>query len=164
MVALALTGWLTAGCATAGPSPDLQSSPPAGHESFAETGLTGEWDISDGDLEFSVVLDCRGTGRYEWQDGRIATMVVRGPYWSGVWQQPGNDREGGFALVLSEDQTKAEGRWWYTRIGDQPMAPSEGGGTFYLTRPPGSDQAAAHTDTHCAGFASRPDQEPPAQP
>lgn len=182
VAALVLTGLLTVSCSTMGSSGSLQAPPPAsGHDSFARTGLTGEWDLSDGDLEFTVILDCRGTGRYEWQDGQIVTMVVRGHYWSGVWSQPGNDREGGFALVLSDDHTKAEGRWWYTRIGDQLMAPSEGGGAFNLARPPSplyqtigetdhpesgtGPRLSAHepdagtrpSNTHCSDIAAQPD-------
>ncbi|MDQ6735306.1 MAG: hypothetical protein M3Z35_14505, partial [Nitrospirota bacterium] len=51
-------------------------------------------------------------------------------YWEGVWQQSGNDREGGFEVRLSEDGMTASGTWWYTRVGNRSNIPSRqwGGG------------------------------------
>ena len=53
---------------------------------------------------------------------------------------PGNDREGGFEVLLSEDGTQAKGVWWYLRVGTQKnIPPREHGGTYTwkrLTQPP----------------------------
>ncbi|HKW86786.1 MAG TPA: hypothetical protein VJM82_06930, partial [Nitrospiraceae bacterium] len=59
-----------------------------------------------------------------------------------TWRQTGNDREGGFEVLLSEDGTDAKGIWWYTRVGDRNnIPPREHGGTYVwkrLTPPPTS--------------------------
>ena len=133
---MVVIGALVAGCSTATPSIEPTERGPA--IPFETTGLAGEWDVSDGTIEKAVVLDCQGRGRYDWQNGRVSTTSVSGNHWKGTWYQSKNDREGGFEVVLSEDRAKAEGRWWYTRIGDKQMDSNEGGGEFNLTRPLGA--------------------------
>jgi len=128
-----LAGWLVAGCSISGLRNDQPDDAPA--QQFATTGLAGEWDMSDGTLEKSIVLDCLGTGQYAWQDGRVVTTTVNGDYWAGTWNQPGNDRDGGFEVRLSEDRSQAEGRWWYSRIGEKHFPPGERSDTFTLMRP-----------------------------
>lgn len=145
---MVLAGILTAGCSTVALREAPRSASPV--PQFAILGLSGEWEISDGDLGGSVTLDCQGTGHYEWQQGTVVTTGVQGRYWSGTWHQTGNDREGGFEVVLSDDRTKAEGRWWYSRIGEEHYTPSERGGPFDLKRPARVRQASAEctTTTH----------------
>ena len=124
---------LAAGCSTSVSQtvrPDLGPS-----QQFSTTGLAGEWEVSDGAMEKTIRIDCTGTGRYGWQDGKVVTTTVQGNYWAGTWDQSGNDREGGFEVQLSADRAKAEGRWWYSRIGDQYFKPGERGDTFTLMRP-----------------------------
>jgi hypothetical protein len=125
---------LTTGCSAA-PTKQTQSWPPP--QPFEQTGLAGEWDVSDGSLEKTVVLDCHGSGRYDWQDGMVVTTDVRDGYWAGTWHQAGNDREGGFEVLLSPDRRLAEGHWWYSRIGDVYFARGERGGSFSMSRPIG---------------------------
>jgi hypothetical protein len=128
-----LSGLLTAGCSAPLLHGDQQSAPPS--QQSAAPGLAGEWELSDGNIEGTLSLDCQGMGRYDWQDGRVVTTIVRDHYWAGTWHQAGNDREGGFEVLLSDDRTRAEGHWWYSRIGDERFVPGERGGAFRLTRP-----------------------------
>ncbi|MEC4673255.1 MAG: hypothetical protein VST68_03610, partial [Nitrospirota bacterium] len=54
---------------------------------------------------------------------------------SGHWAQTGNDREGDFEVLLSEDFASAEGVWWYTRVGDRGnIPPRMHGGTYLFKR------------------------------
>ena len=129
-------GLVAAGCPTAHRS--ISPVPLASTEPFEATGLAGEWEVSDGTIDKMLVLDCQGRGRYDWQDGWVSTTSVRGNYWTGTWHQSKNDREGGFEVILSADRSKAEGRWWYTRIGEKRFASEEGGGEFNMTRPLGA--------------------------
>jgi hypothetical protein len=76
--------------------------------------LTGEWEIQEEDKAYQATLDVKGNGSYNWQEGRFQTEKVEDRYWSGTWHQKGNDREGGFEVLLSEDGKTAEGIWWYT--------------------------------------------------
>jgi hypothetical protein len=46
----------------------------------------------------------------------------------------GNDREGVFEVMLSPDETEAEGTWWYTRIGTINIPAGEKGGSCRLER------------------------------
>jgi hypothetical protein len=97
--------------------------------------LSGKWDIHEEDKTYQATLDASGHGIYTWQGGRIVTTVVAGRRWEGTWHQPGNDREGGFQIILSEDHTRAQGAWWYTRVGDRAnIPPREWGGPFTWTR------------------------------
>jgi hypothetical protein len=81
-------------------------------------------------------LDRYGNGGYNWQNGRIETTNFSDGKWTGNWVQPGNDRQGGFDLVLSPDRSLAQGTWWYTRIREKIIPPGEPGKEFKLKRVP----------------------------
>ena len=104
--------------------------------------LSGEWDILEveDDKRYKATLDKAGNGPYTQQGGRFVTTKCADRLWQGTWQQPGNDREGEFELLLSEDGTQAKGVWWYSRVGSQKnIPPREHGGTYLwkrLTQPP----------------------------
>ncbi|NOS77999.1 MAG: hypothetical protein HOP35_08640 [Nitrospira sp.] len=94
--------------------------------------LAGEWDYE----ELAVVLltlDESGNGTYGWKKGQLRTVAFSGLHWEGTWLQEENDREGNFVVELSPDLSEGNGRWWYTRIGDD-RAPTAKGGTFHLSR------------------------------
>lgn len=100
----------------------------------APVDLSGTWDIHEEERSYIATLDQKGNGSYNWQNGSITTTAFLDGRWQGTWQQPGNDREGGFEILLSQDRTKAEGKWWYTRVGQQIIPPGEWGGNFTWTR------------------------------
>ena len=95
--------------------------------------LAGSWEYKDAAGEGIITLDAEGKGVYEWEDGWFETVSMENGMWTGIWIQKGNDREGGFELKFSDDVSVAQGRWWYTRIGNDhdPLQP---GGTFRMTR------------------------------
>lgn len=99
--------------------------------------LSGEWDILEveDDKRYKATLDGNGNGPYTQQGGRVTTTKLTDRLWQGTWQQPGNDREGGFELLLSEDGVQAKGVWWYSRVGNQKnIPPREHGGTYQWKR------------------------------
>jgi hypothetical protein len=99
--------------------------------------LSGEWDILEveDDKRYKATLDKNGNGPYTQHGGRFTTTKATGRLWQGTWQQPGNDREGGFEVLLSEDGTETKGVWWYTRVGNQKnIPPREHGGTYRWKR------------------------------
>jgi len=97
--------------------------------------LSGFWDIQEEDKSYIASLDLKGNGTYTWKDGRLQTSEVKGRLWSGHWAQTGNDREGDFEVLLSEDFSSAEGVWWYTRVGDRNnIPPRMHGGTYVFKR------------------------------
>jgi hypothetical protein len=96
--------------------------------------LAGEWEYHEDLGKTRMALDTKGNGTYAWQNGHVTTISISGRRWEGQWFQEGNDREGGFEVVLSSDGTEAEGKWWYTRIGTYHLAPREKGGECWLTR------------------------------
>jgi len=97
--------------------------------------LSGEWEVQEEDKSYKATLDRHGNGVYSWQSGRIVTAVIAGQKWQGTWHQSGNDREGGFELVLSEDGSQARGVWWYTRVGKKNgIPPREWGGSYVWKR------------------------------
>ena len=99
--------------------------------------LSGEWDILEveDDKAYKAALDKAGNGPYTQHGGRFVTTKFSDRLWQGTWQQPGNDREGGFELLLSEDGTQAKGVWWYSRVGTQKnIPPREHGGTYLWKR------------------------------
>jgi hypothetical protein len=108
--------------------------------------LTGEWEIQEEDKSYTASLDKDGNGPYSWQGGHITTLGIADRKWNGTWQQPGNDREGGFELLLSEDGMEAKGVWWYTRVGDRKNIPArQWGGSYVWKRlPAGPSTPAAH--------------------
>ncbi|MBI5854924.1 MAG: nuclear transport factor 2 family protein [Nitrospirae bacterium] len=115
---------------------------PAGASSQAFTDasavdLSGEWEISElvgkeEDKRYKATLYRGGNGPYTQQGGRFATTRYSDRRWEGTWQQPGNDREGGFELLLSEDGMQAEGIWWYSRVGTRTGIPPRAHGGNYL--------------------------------
>lgn len=65
------------------------------------------------------------------------TITIADHLWQGTWQQPGNDRERGFEVLLSADGTQAHGIWWYSRVGTHTnIPPHEHGGTYHWKRLP----------------------------
>ena len=103
---------------------------------MSHVDLSGEWEFQDEGAAQRVALDANGNGTYTWQNGHIVTRSVSGPRWEGTWYQEGNDREGGFDVLLSDDAMQAEGTWWYTRIGTRNLPPREQGGSFRFKRLP----------------------------
>lgn len=115
------------------------SSPPllSGSQTSTMPDLSGEWDILEveDDKRYKATLDGNGNGPYTQQGGRFTTTKMADRLWQGTWQQPGNDREGGFELLLSEDGAQAKGVWWYSRVGNQKnIPPREHGGTYQWKR------------------------------
>lgn len=102
-----------------------------------ETDLSGEWDILEveDNKTYKATLDKAGNGPYTQQGGRFVTTKFEDRAWHGTWHQTGNDREGGFEVLLSEDGTQAKGVWWYTRVGDKKnIPPRQWGGTYIWKR------------------------------
>ena len=97
--------------------------------------LAGEWEYEDADIFGTVplILDQQGTGYYKWKEGRFETYSLIGRTWQGKWFQNENDRDGEFTVEFSQDFSKGQGRWWYSRIGTD-YAPTQKGGTFNLTK------------------------------
>lgn len=109
------------------------SSPPTS----AMPDLSGEWDILEveDNKRYKATLDKNGNGPYTQHGGRFVTTKFVDRLWQGTWFQPGNDREGGFEVLLSEDGTQANGIWWYTRVqGHKNIPPREHGGTYQWKR------------------------------
>jgi len=104
------------------PSPQISDAP----------DLTGEWEIQEEDKSYIATLNKEGNGPYTWQSGHITTLSIADRAWNGIWQQPGNDREGSFELLLSEDGKEAKGVWWYTRVGDRKNIPARQWGGSYV--------------------------------
>ena len=97
--------------------------------------LSGDWEIHEDDKSYQATFDTTGNGPYTWQDGRIVTSKISDHLWSGYWTQKGNDREGEFEVLLSEDYQSAEGVWWYTRVGEhENIPPREWGGKYIFKR------------------------------
>ena len=96
--------------------------------------VSGEWDILEVEDEkrYKATLDKSGNGPYTQQGGRFVTTKIENHLWQGTWHQPGNDREGGFEVLLSEDGKEAKGIWWYTRVDTRKnIPPKEHGGTYH---------------------------------
>ena len=94
-------------------------------------------------ISSDLTLDKAGNGPYTQHGGQFVTTKYTDRLWQGTWQQPGNDREGGFELLLSDDGVQAKGVWWYSRVGTQKnIPPREHGGTYLWKRltPPQSAQ------------------------
>jgi hypothetical protein len=109
----------------------------AGQTTSPPPDLSGEWEILEveDDKRYRATLDKSGNGPYTQHGGRFVTIKVSDRLWQGTWHQPGNDREGGFELLLSEDGKEAKGVWWYTRVGSHKnIPPREHGGTYQWKR------------------------------
>lgn len=97
--------------------------------------LEGTWEIQEEDKTYVATLDAQGNGPYTHEGGTFTTTKLDGRLWSGKWSQPGNDREGEFEVLLSEDRSTAEGQWWYTRVGTFIHIPARmHGGTYFFKR------------------------------
>lgn len=96
--------------------------------------LGGRWTVQETDRSYEASLDADGNGTYTWQGGQIRTTRLEGRTWEGTWHQPGNDREGGFEVLLSEDRTLGQGSWWYTRVDSRKVPPREWGGPYVWKR------------------------------
>lgn len=112
------------------------SSQPTSESADAPLGidLSGEWDIIEveDDKRYKATFDKNGNGPYTQHGGRFTTHKIVNRLWQGTWHQPGNDREGGFEVLLSEDGAQAKGIWWYSRVGAQKnIPPREHGGTYH---------------------------------
>ena len=122
------------------PAPQLVADPGILRAPVAD--LSGEWEILEveDDKRYKATLDKSGNGPYTQHGGRFTTTKFADRLWQGTWQQPGNDREGAFELLLSEDGTQAKGVWWYSRVGTHKnIPPREHGGSYQwkrLTSPP----------------------------
>ncbi|MBX3328069.1 MAG: nuclear transport factor 2 family protein [Nitrospira sp.] len=117
-------------------SPSAGSSPYTIENGHAAAGidLSGEWEILEveDDKRYKATFDKNGHGPYTQHGGRFTTSAITNRLWQGTWHQPGNDREGGFEVSLSEDGTQAKGIWWYSRVGTQKnIPPREHGGTYH---------------------------------
>ena len=122
---------------------DNRTNAAAPHTVASSTGqstvvdLSGEWDILEveDDKRYRATLDKTGNGPYTQHGGQFLTTKFSDHLWQGTWQQPGNDREGGFELLLSDDGVQAKGVWWYSRVGSQKnIPPREHGGTYQWKR------------------------------
>lgn len=103
----------------------------------SSTDLSGEWEILEveDDKRYTATLDKSGNGPYTQHGGRFVTTKFSDRLWQGTWQQSGNDREGGFEILLSEDGKEAKGVWWYSRVGTHKnIPPREHGGTYQWKR------------------------------
>ena len=89
----------------------------------AAVDLSGAWRVQETDRAYEASLDSSGNGTYTWQGGQIRTTRLQGRAWEGTWHQPGNDREGGFELLLSDDGSVGQGHWWYTRVDSRKIPP-----------------------------------------
>ena len=117
-------------------SPSSASSPHASENTTTspDIDLSGEWEIIEveDDKRYKATFDKNGNGPYTQHGGRFTTSTITNRLWQGTWNQPGNDREGGFEVLLSEDGTQAKGIWWYSRVGTQKnIPPREHGGTYH---------------------------------
>lgn len=115
------------------------------NSSATQPDLSGEWDILEveDNKTYRATLDKAGNGPYTQQSGRFVTTKFEDRAWHGTWHQTGNDREGGFEVLLSEDGNQAKGVWWYTRVGEKKnIPPRQWGGTYVWKRlsPPSSAQ------------------------
>lgn len=127
---------------SASPAQQLRvTNPPAA----AMPDVSGDWDILEVEDEkrYKATLDKNGNGPYTQHQGRFVTTKIENRLWQGTWHQPGNDREGGFEVLLSEDGKEAKGIWWYTRVDTRKnIPPKEHGGTYYWKKiPPPSASA-----------------------
>ena len=125
------------------PAPQLVADPGILRAPVAD--LSGEWEILEveDDKRYKATLDKSGNGPYTQHGGHFTTTKFADRLWQGTWQQPGNDREGAFELLLSEDGTQAKGVWWYSRVGTHKnIPPREHGGSYQWKRltPPPSHQ------------------------
>ncbi len=104
--------------------------------------LAGLWDYEEGTVVAVLTLDEQGRGEYLHKGGRFETTSLEGRRWRGHWHQEEKNREGEFEVMLDDDLSQGEGRWWYTRVGSR-RSPKEPGGTFHISRSDNSPPAKA---------------------
>ncbi len=129
------------------PTSSESLSPDAVTPDAPETlNLSGTWEIHEEDKTYQATLDAQGNGPYTHEQGYFTTTELDGRLWSGTWTQKGNDREGGFEVLLSEDYMTAEGVWWYTRVEEHKNIPPRihGGSYFFKRLDPMKTQQAKH--------------------
>jgi ketosteroid isomerase-like protein len=122
--------------------PAMKTADPGGSASAQKVSataelpdLSGQWEIEEEDKSYRATLDKAGNGTYTHKGGVLKTTGFANRLWQGTWQQPENDREGGFEVLLSEDGKEAKGIWWYTRVqGHNNIPPREHGGTYTWKR------------------------------
>ena len=119
---------LIAACAS------VRAPAPGTSPTLDRSDLGGEWEWRDDATVQRIVLDKSGNGTYSWQNGHIVTTSVADGRWEGIWSQEGNDREGGFEVLLTPNGSDAEGTWWYTRIGTRTIPAREQGASFRMRR------------------------------
>lgn len=133
---------VTAGCAKdAGrhvPASQAAVAPPVSAMA-KHPALAGTWEYEESGQTILITLNEYGRGTYEWKGGRFITTAFSNGVWKGLWLQQDNDREGEFEVTFPQNATEGQGRWWYTRIGDD-TAPARPGGVFQIARqsPPDS--------------------------
>ena len=142
-MALGITAMTFMGCGEkqlGEPIPDTWAKPnqscPLGID---KSVLAGRWRYVEQGSSFVLNLDEQASGNYAWKEGRFVSLCLDRQTLRGYWQQAENDREGGYEVRLNPDFTAGEGRWWYSRIGDQTK-PKQPGGTFKLERASGNAQ------------------------
>lgn len=108
---------------------------PTSKEEQKKLTLAGVWEIQEEDKTYQATLDEQGNGTYTHEMGEFSTTEIDGRLWSGTWAQKGNNREGKFEVLLSEDFMSAEGVWWYTRVEEHKnIPPRVHGGSYFFTR------------------------------
>ncbi|MEE9182688.1 MAG: nuclear transport factor 2 family protein [candidate division NC10 bacterium] len=124
------------GIAVASPDTATPRQPPeTGTPAREVPDLSGEWLIEEEDKSYRAFLDRNGNGSYTHKGGTFRTISCIDRRLIGTWHQTGNDREGGFEVLLSEDATHAKGIWWYTRVGTRNnIPPRQHGGTYLWKR------------------------------
>lgn len=117
--------------------------PTGGLRTPTHMSVRGQWDITEVEdqKQYHATLDAQGNGPYTWQGGQIVTTHYDGHRWQGTWKQTGNDREGAFEVLLTEDGTEARGIWWYVRVGTRGNIPprQHGGSYLWKRRPAAAD-------------------------
>ncbi len=135
---------LQPGVASADNSPLLHRTSDNQADTHNHVDLSGEWEVNEieDNKKYVATLNQEGNGPYTWQGGQFSTTSFNDRRWQGTWKQTGNDREGAFEIVLSEDGREAKGIWWYVRVGTRDnIPPRKHGGTYLwkrLTPPPGA--------------------------
>ena len=119
---------------TAAGIPQASAGPLPATATGGAPDLSGRWKVQETDRTYEATLDADGNGTYTWQGGQIRTTRLDGRSWQGTWHQPGNDREGGFEVLLSDDRTQGQGSWWYTRVDSRKVPPREWGGLYVWKR------------------------------
>lgn len=123
------------GCAATAPRTEPADAPlDRACPRLALSDLAGAWEVEENGVVIPLRMDALGYGTYEWEQGSIQTTFFDGRQWRGAWNQPGNDRNGEFEVRLAANGRRAEGRWWYLRIGEEHFEKARRGGALSLDR------------------------------